>query len=898
MFAIFIICAWSLTLAAAAGLLLFGSTAVAYIMVGSQITTPEGAQAFSGTFLYKLFKTLSLGIGKNIAPVYGQNGVLNQMSIPSQFGPSGANPGNMIAVLSWIIVIFAVAITLLTISIIELVRLRKHQKLSKPFVKVIMVISAIMLLLTFQTILVIVSVLVLTAFVLLEAVLFDSEALNNYAEERNLISIYKEERKFEKEVSKEGKLIGNVDLKNQQEDFQKENDQIKINDNSALPNSTEDQLESIYNEGKAKKYYLKWKANKAKLIEQREEIESKLDSLNEKEQTKVISKFNFNVMKVNSLAKKLKIPESYYVSYMTIENQEGENYMDSNFKSTSISEATAAFGGEESTAVDDEIESLHDRYSGGNKPGVPQTFVAPQTVVHGTKPKNKGLEEEFMRQKMARAVNMDIEQLPLSDYEADADTNSIYADFNFDQPDLAAQVMMKDMKKAQEKQAAIANAAPGTTVSAPPTFTLAVEDQNHMDNFVEERKEPEALGTFVAPQTVVHGTKPQNKGLEAEFMRQKMLRAVNMDISQLPESNMPADADTNSIYADFNFDQPDLAAQVIMQDMKKAQAKQEAIAKGAPGTTVSTLPVFNTNMVLDFDQEQLDAAREAKRNEFVAPQTVVHGTKPKNQGLEEEFVRQKMARAVNMDLNQLAESENPDADKNTIYADFNFDQPDLAAQVMMEDMKKAQAKQAAIANAAPGTTVSAPPSFNVNMLGEQEVSSRPVSFEPEVEYEEEYGLSGSNAPAFGTTPAMETPSANAEMFNINNIKVEPNVPETLESHDKDHSFESYDDEYQKEQNKKDIIQKEEELLNRFEANINSIDLEKLNSIEERMSKLEGLIESLGNKLTGNQLSEDFSKISNQLDSISKVVNELEHNSPRTIIDSLTTRHSYNKKNNG
>ncbi|AUM63017.1 hypothetical protein [Spiroplasma monobiae] len=880
MFAIFIICAWSLTLAASAGLLLFGSTSVAYIMVGSQVAkNPASAPAFMQSFLYKLFNQISGGIG-NLSPIYGDKGILNSATIPSELAN---NPGNMIAVLAWLVVIFGVGVTMLTISIMELVRLRKHQKLSKPFIKVIMVVSAIMLLLTFQLIMVIVSALILVAFILLEAILFDSEALNNYAEERNLISIYKEERKFEKEVSKEGKLTGNVDLKNQQKDFQKENDQTKVNDNSALPNLTEDQLENIYKEGKAKKYYLKWKTYKAKLTLKRKEIEANLSSLNEKEKAKIISKFNFNVMKVNSLAKKLKIPESYYLDYMTIDTQDSLESMNSNFKSTSITEATAAFGGEDSTSVDEDIESLHDRYSGGNKPGVPQTFVAPQTVVHGTKPVNKGLEAEFMRQKMLRAVNMDLDQLPEANAPADADKALVYADFKFEQPDLAAQVMMKDMKKAQERQTAIANAAPGTTVSAPPTFTF--DGPSTVEAMIEEPKTPEVLGTFVAPQTVVHGTKPVNKGLEAEFMRQKMLRAVNMDLDQLPEANAPADADKALVYADFKFEQPDLAAQVIMKDMKKAQAKQEAIAKGAPGTTVSTLPVFQTNVILDFDEKALEEAREARRNEFIAPQTIVHGTKkPEPGGLEEEFLRQKLARAVNMDLNQLAESDRPDADKNTIYSDFNFEQPDLAAQVMMKDMKKAQEKQAAIANAAPGTTVSAPPSFNANLMGSESLIDEPISFAPEVEYEEEYGLSGGNSPIFGSNPATKTPNSNESTFQLTNSnKVEPSVPENLENQDKDHSFESYDNTYQREQAKQEVV-------------MNSVDVQKLNSIEERMAKLENLIEGLGSKLGSNQLNQDFTKITNQLDSISKVVNELEHNSPRTIIDSLTTRANYNKNN--
>ncbi|AGR42510.1 DUF3054 domain-containing protein [Spiroplasma diminutum] len=842
MFAIFIICAWSLTLAASTGLLLFG-TSTLVLMLTSAKPIP---------FIIKMLSVLTKPL---FAPVYGNNAV---------FYPS-AEPANKVTVITWLVIAIVVAIVLITLSIIELVRLRKHQKVSKPFVKVTLVITGVLLLLTGQLIFVIVASLILIAFIMLEVVLFDSEALNNYAEERNLISIYKEERKFEKEVSKEGKLTGNVDLKNQIEDFQEENDQTKVNDNSALPKSAEEQLENFYKEGKAKKYYLKWKDYKAKLEIQRKQIEANMQNLNEKELTKVISKFNFNVMKVNRLGAKLRISQNYSIEYMTID----DNTIDANFKSTSISEATTAFGGEESTSVDEEIEKLHERYSGGNKPGVPQTFVAPQTIVHGTSIKAQGLEAEFIKEKMAKAVNMTIEQLPESSDPANSNKDMVYSDFNFDQPDLAAQVIMKDMKKVQDQKQSIVNATPGTTISAPPSFEIEVEKE------IKKGEVNEVLGTFVAPQTIVHGTSIKAQGLEAEFIKEKMAKAVNMTIEQLPESSDPANSNKDMVYSDFNFDQPDLAAQVIMKDMKKAQEQKEEIANGAPGTTVSTLPVFETNMILGSDQKELEISNEDKVEEFIAPQTLSHDETLKTNGLEEEFVREKMARAVNMDLSQLDQSDISDSDKDMVYSDFNFDQPDLAAQVIMKEMKETGHQKEEVVNINSDTTISTPPIFNESVLENISDVINPVSFEPEMNYEEEYGLSGANSPAISLLNLNENVSNTTVISQTSNIE----------------SIENHNDVYEKPQ-----VEIKESSSNKVDSSANSVDLEKLNSIEKRMSKLENLIENLGNKLNGDRLSEDFSKISQQLDSISKMVNDLENNTPRAIIDSLSTRHNYNKNN--
>lgn len=107
------------------------------------------------------------------------------------------------------------------------------------------------------------------ALVFLEIVLFDTDALNNYAEERNLVSIYREERKFEKEVNKEGKSTDNTDSeisvvqKTENSSTLDQDEKAKTSDNSVLsneeikyseiPNVVEDP--SSINNKKYQKYY-------------------------------------------------------------------------------------------------------------------------------------------------------------------------------------------------------------------------------------------------------------------------------------------------------------------------------------------------------------------------------------------------------------------------------------------------------------------------------------------------------------------------------------------------------------------------------------------------------------------------------------------------------------------
>lgn len=103
-----------------------------------------------------------------------------------------------------------IAVLLFIISIAQLTRIRKGQKIQKPFVKVLLLIIIVYSLLMGTLILVVFAAILLIAFMFIEILLFDTEALNNYAEERNLISIYKEEKKFVRQLKKQGKYNGNA----------------------------------------------------------------------------------------------------------------------------------------------------------------------------------------------------------------------------------------------------------------------------------------------------------------------------------------------------------------------------------------------------------------------------------------------------------------------------------------------------------------------------------------------------------------------------------------------------------------------------------------------------------------------------------------------------------------
>ncbi|AXK50921.1 hypothetical protein [Spiroplasma alleghenense] len=94
---------------------------------------------------------------------------------------------------------------LISICIIEFVRIKKRQKISLPFIKVLIILVIIVCFIFGNLFAIVSAILLIVALVMMEIILFDVEAINNYSEERNLMIIYKEEKKFEKEVNKEGR---------------------------------------------------------------------------------------------------------------------------------------------------------------------------------------------------------------------------------------------------------------------------------------------------------------------------------------------------------------------------------------------------------------------------------------------------------------------------------------------------------------------------------------------------------------------------------------------------------------------------------------------------------------------------------------------------------------------
>ncbi|AGM24628.1 hypothetical protein [Spiroplasma chrysopicola] len=105
-----------------------------------------------------------------------------------------------------------VAVATIALSSYEIFRIKRGNKLSKPYIKILLVVLIIASLVFGK-----VSALVLAGFafiglLFIEAVLFDLDALKNYADERNMIIIYREDKKVEREIEQEGKQLGSATL--------------------------------------------------------------------------------------------------------------------------------------------------------------------------------------------------------------------------------------------------------------------------------------------------------------------------------------------------------------------------------------------------------------------------------------------------------------------------------------------------------------------------------------------------------------------------------------------------------------------------------------------------------------------------------------------------------------
>ncbi|WP_342275340.1 hypothetical protein [Spiroplasma endosymbiont of Cantharis lateralis] len=793
MFAIFIIFAWSLTLVASVSLIVFATSAIMLLLTSAN--PPAIITKILNIFTEPLFGS-----------IFGSNGKADISNI-------GKPEFNEKPILIWIVVSMAIAIVLIVLSIIELVRLRKHQKLSKPFVKITLLASAVVILLTGQLVFFIASMLIFAAVVLLEVVLFDSVALNNYAEERNLISIYREERKFEKEVTKEGKLIGNVELRNQKKVSQKENEQNKRNDNSALPILNETQLDNFFKETKNKKYYLKWKEYKTKLEIKRIEIEENFYSFEEDKKSEIVGKFNFNVIRLNKLGKKIKIPDEYQVMHLDL-----NKLVDDNYPQTSV-----IF----KDNINEKIEASLNEIE---------------------------FDEDFIEGQKANAINMSVEQLEEIDLPSNVTSDLIYQDFNLQQPKSNEGIIVEDIESSNNNQIIISDIK---------EFSDTTKDSSSSSEIISDKietKKEEDLDMIDLPKLEFSEFNQNFDGPSA--------KAINMSMDEIIETNLPVKSkeDNNSPNFEFN------------------------------------------DLELNKDEN-------------------LEGNVLKSDILEQSSISEKLARAVNMDINQLFESSNTNID--SIYSDFNFKQSDLSQKIVKSDSNN-------IENS-PKSYITLPPKMSLEVDNQVEDAEETFIFE-NIEEKESNKLAEENIlkTNINQSDFEESVYANQNTFNedlitknedTNELTPDNYIQENLfsknqlitkevnKSHelnsddetnrfnismnqqDEKHLSDNHDNNYEINKIREQLALEQQNLAASYSSKILEFEKKKISSIEERIFKLENLLERLETKIIKeNRVSYDFRSVSNQLESISKVVSELSNSNPRNIINSLTTRYEYNKSN--
>jgi hypothetical protein len=578
MFALFAILAWVLVMLGA--LLVTGFSAFGLFLKASISGAIKGGKAPSETLVNMAHNPIVKFFDTNL---YGDNKITDFF-----FGNAAAagNPAELNVFQLWVVPILTMVagLFLITMGIIELHRLKKSQKVSKPFVKILLIISMTLYFILGKTLTVIAGGTFFVALVFLEIVLFDTDALNNYAEERNLVSIYREERKFEKEVNKEGKSTDNTDSeisvvqKTENSSTLDQDEKAKTSDNSVLsneeikyseiPNVVEDP--SSINNKKYQKYYSQWKLLKAQLDKFRAECYEKVSfGLDEKSRTKLQNKFNERAEKINIIANELKLADSFKESFIDLQNIDSEtiaksigapsseNMMKSN---GALEQATTTFnGGEASTDYDPNIESIYADNSNRDSemrapsfappssaptPGEPiNTFVAPQTVGTVEFQKRAAEEKAFMQQALAHAVRMDFDMLPATNEDANYSYERLTQDLN-----LFVETMDLSFRGGHTKISSTPTPAPelsteaprfDTQVTAPPTFDYI---ESEVTDEVATTEAPGMPAEMIRPETFVvptTGTVDYNKRAEEEkaFMQQALARAVRMDFNMIPVSD-------------------------------------------------------------------------------------------------------------------------------------------------------------------------------------------------------------------------------------------------------------------------------------------------------------------------------------------------------------------------
>ncbi|QBQ08178.1 hypothetical protein SGLAD_v1c09790 [Spiroplasma gladiatoris] len=917
MFLLLIILAWSSVMVGATFLLSFGVLSL-LIKLWS-----------SSDFMVKLFNFFS---NQPYGLPFFTSG---KSSITLNNVLSGSISNTVVIVIAAVMI--AVALLLYTISIVELVRAKKRQKISKPYVKALIVLLPILGVLYGQVIILIFSATLILAWILLEAVLFDSEALNNYAEERNLISIYKEERKFEREVSKEGKSIGNVDLvvQNQlKKVHQVQNEKVKITDNSALPNPSSSEIEHINKSTKLIKKYNFWKANKDKINFEKSELLRRSEYLEPKQKSDLEKYLNKKINDVNEVAAKLNLPEEYKLSYFSWNDidgvevileeefndiEENEETLKTNFKSSPIDEATSAFDGDLSSAFDENIENLHERYSGNNKPGVPQELSEKLTNEQLPNLITKQYENQI-KEYMAYAINIDFNDLKISEQKADADKELVYTDKNFIEKDMLQEVAAKKQKKEQEKST-------GTgTISAPPILLEAVETYEQSSKLEEQK--------FELPQTKIEANlnKDYKEGLEKYIGH-----SVNYELNDLILSDNQIDSTSiEEVLNDKNF----VVENKLPEVAAKKQKQAENLAKIAEqnGTTLGTISAPPKFIDLDSEKSIFDTDQQTKFGEDRQAISTY-----------EESLSDYQENAINNSLTQLDSVENViDTPLEEVLNDKNFVVENKLPEVAAKKQKQAEnLAKIAEQNGTTLGTISAPPKFidldseenvfdinqlketnddkisasiyeenEINSITELKNNDNTINELDKLDLENQNVLNHKNDDTFESFTAPKRVFENNDGYkeslsefendsnisknyedinnwNLNEIDEKVNALEVFSGNEQLSPIKNFKNNYNDDYEEVSLIHESIEKSTNIRSTI--VDNSMVMDLEKRMEKLESVINSLNNNDGINALKTQFDQITKQLDKISNAVGNMKQTNPRSIIDTLTKRHTYNQK---
>lgn len=160
----------------------------------------------------------------NDVNLFSKKTILNQSYLASNYGED-----YMIYLIPGLLI--AVATSVFSLSIYEIMRMKKGQSLAKPYVKIYFIVLIVASSVYGRVEALILASCLFVGLVLFETALFDTEGLKNYFEEREMIVIRREEKSFEKEVSNPGKHTRSVDKKQEMVDEEKINSKIIASSN-------------------------------------------------------------------------------------------------------------------------------------------------------------------------------------------------------------------------------------------------------------------------------------------------------------------------------------------------------------------------------------------------------------------------------------------------------------------------------------------------------------------------------------------------------------------------------------------------------------------------------------------------------------------------------------------